>query len=146
RVVGQYHIDRLRRFREEMVAVLQGTALLSLLVMATIFFLHDPYESRATMMLFSGLNAAGVLAGRRLGWGLIRHLRSRGYNQTFSIIVGAGRGARHLARILHRLSWLGIKNIGFVEEHCSALSSDLDLLGGFADLPELIRKYDVDHV
>src|SRR5262245_23542799 len=43
RVAGQYHIDRMRRFREEVVAVLQGTALLSLLVMATIFFLHDPY-------------------------------------------------------------------------------------------------------
>src|SRR5262249_53678991 len=66
RLAGQYAVDRLRRFREEMVAVLKGTLLLSLFVMATIFFLHDPYESRATMLLFSALNAAGVLAGRRL--------------------------------------------------------------------------------
>ena len=35
RLTGQYVIHRLRRFREEMVAVLKGTALLSLLVMAT---------------------------------------------------------------------------------------------------------------
>jgi Undecaprenyl-phosphate glucose phosphotransferase len=146
RVAGQYSIDRLRRFREEMVAVAKGTALLALLVMAGLFFLHDPYESRANIILFSTLTACGVLAGRRLGWGLVHALRSRGYNQTHSLIVGAGRGARRLARALHRVSWLGIKNIGFVDERPGALSADLDVLGGFAELPELIRKYGVEHV
>src|SRR5262249_53674607 len=38
RVAGQYSVDRLRRFREEVVGVLHGTALTSLLVLATIFF------------------------------------------------------------------------------------------------------------
>jgi Undecaprenyl-phosphate glucose phosphotransferase len=146
RLAGQYSVHRLRRFREEMIAVLQGTALLSLLVMATIFFLHDPYESRVTLLLFSLLTAAGVLTSRRAGWGLVRALRSRGYDQSFALIVGGGRGARRLARILYRVNWLGIKNIGFVEEQTHPLSSDLDVLGGFADLPELIRKYDVEHV
>jgi Undecaprenyl-phosphate glucose phosphotransferase len=146
RVVGLYTIDRLRRFREEVVAVLQGTALLTLLVMADIFFLQDPYESRATVILFSVLTAAGVLVGRRLGWGAVRTLRSHGYNQAFSIIVGAGRGARRLARTLHRVNWLGIKNVGFVEENTPPLSGDLDVLGGFADLPDLIKKYHVGHV
>jgi Undecaprenyl-phosphate glucose phosphotransferase len=146
RVAGHYAIDRLRRFREEVVAVLQGTLFLSLLVMATIFFLHDRYESRATMLLFAALNATLVLAGRRLGWGVVRTLRSRGYNQSFSLIVGAGRGARRLARTLHRLGWLGIKNVGFVEERSTPLSGDLDVLGGFADLPNLIRRYKVGHV
>src|SRR5262245_53039538 len=35
---GQYTIHRLRRFREDMVGVVKGTALLSLLVMATTFY------------------------------------------------------------------------------------------------------------
>src|ERR1043165_2056817 len=38
RLVGQYEIHRLRRFREEMVAVTKGVALLSLMVMSTNFF------------------------------------------------------------------------------------------------------------
>ncbi len=146
RLVGQYSVHRLRRFREEMTSVLQGTALLSLFVMAIVFFLHDPYESRATLLLFSALTAVAVLAGRRAGWGAVRTLRSRGYDQSFALIVGAGRGARRLARILHRLSWLGIKNVGFVEERQHPLSGDLDVLGGFADLPALIQRYDVEHV
>jgi Undecaprenyl-phosphate glucose phosphotransferase len=146
RVAGQYHVGRLRRFREEMVAVFNGSLLLSLLVMATIFFLHDPYESRATLLLFWVLNFILVLIGRRLAWTLIHTLRSRGYNQRYSLIVGTGRAARKLARSLHRVSWLGIKNVGFVDEKPTGLCGDLDLLGGFADLPDLIRKYSIDHV
>jgi Undecaprenyl-phosphate glucose phosphotransferase len=146
RMAGQYHIGRLRRFREEVVAVLQGTALMALFAMASIFFLHDPYESRGTMVLFWALTVVSILAARRAGWGFVRTLRSRGYNQTFSLIVGSGRGARRLSHTLMRVSWLGIKNIGFVEENTSALSADLDVLGGFADLPELIRKYRISHV
>ena len=146
RLAGQYTVGRLRRFREEIVAVFKGSLLLSLLVMAMIFFLHDPYESRATILLFWLLNAALVIVGRRAAWAAIRTLRSRGYNQTYSIIVGAGRGARKMARALQRVNWLGIKNIGFVEERASRLAGDLDVLGGFAELPELIEKYGVKHV
>lgn len=146
RLTGQYNIDRLRRFREEMVAIVKGTALLLLLVAASLFALHDPYETRSTVGLFGLLTVLSLLLSRRAGWGFVRTLRSRGYNQTFSIIVGAGRGARKLARTLTRMNWLGIKNIGFVEESSSALSADLDVMGGFAHLPELIRKYGVSHV
>jgi Undecaprenyl-phosphate glucose phosphotransferase len=146
RLAGQYTVGRLRRFREEIVAVFKGSLLLSLLVMATIFFLHDPYESRATILLFWLLSVVLVIVGRRAAWAVIRTLRSRGYNQTYSIIVGAGRAARKMARAVQRVSWLGIKNIGFVEEQTNRLSGDLDVLGGFADLPELIEKYGVKHV
>src|SRR5215469_99003 len=81
-LTGQYAVHRLRRFREEVVCVLKGTALLSLLVMATTFYLHDPYESRATMVIFSLLAGLSVLAARRLSWSAIRQLRSRGFHQT----------------------------------------------------------------
>jgi Undecaprenyl-phosphate glucose phosphotransferase len=141
-----YDVGRLRRFREEMVAVFKGSLLLALLVMARIFFLHDAYESRAGVLIFWLLSVVLVLIGRRCAWAVIRTLRSHGYNQTFSIIVGAGRAARKMARALQRVSWLGLKNIGFVDEQTNRLSGDLDVLGGFADLPELIEKYGVRHV
>src|SRR5580658_7560515 len=37
RLAGQYHIHRLRRFREEMVSVLKGTSLMTLFVIGSIF-------------------------------------------------------------------------------------------------------------
>ena len=143
---GQYAVGRLRRLREEVVGVLKGTALLSLLVLATTFYLHDPYESRATMLLFTLLTASATLAARRLTWSAVRALRARGYNQTFALVVGTGRVARKTARALRRANWMGIKNIGFVEERVDHWTSDLDVLGTFADLPGLIEKYQVAHV
>jgi Undecaprenyl-phosphate glucose phosphotransferase len=146
RVTGQYTLNRLRRFREEMVGVVQGTGLLSLLVMATIFYLHDPYESRVTMLLFSLLTAAGLLTARRVSWMAIRHLRMQGYNQTRSVIVGTGRVARKTARALRHASWLGIKNLGFIEDQPSRWTGDLDILGTTTDLPQLITRYQIEHV
>jgi Undecaprenyl-phosphate glucose phosphotransferase len=145
-LTGQYAVHRLRRFREEVVCVLKGTALLSLLVMATTFYLRDAYESRVTMVLFSALAGVLVLAARRLSWSAIRRLRSRGYNQTHAVIVGTGRVARKTAKALRHASWMGFKTIGFVEDRQDRWTSDLNLLGTFAELPELIRKYQIAHV
>src|SRR5437762_599493 len=146
RLTGQYTIHRLRRLREETVGVVKGTVLLSLLMMATTFWLQDPYESRATMLLFSGMTATGVLVARRVSWAAIRDLRSRGYNQSFSIIVGTGRVARKTAHALRHASWMGIRNLGFVEDNANHWSGDLDILGTTADLPRLIEQFHIEHV
>jgi Undecaprenyl-phosphate glucose phosphotransferase len=145
-LTGQYSIDRLRRLRDEVVCVVKGTVLLCLIVMAATFLLHDPYESRLTMLLFFALATISIATARRLTWAAVRSLRSRGYNQSYSLIVGTGRVARKAARALRSASWMGIKNVGFVEEKAPQLSSDLDLLGGFADLPTLIAKFKISHV
>jgi Undecaprenyl-phosphate glucose phosphotransferase len=76
----------------------------------------------------------------------IRWLRSRGFNQTQALIVGTGRVARKTARSLRHTSWLGIKNVGFVEDQPTHWTSDLDVLGTTAHLPRLVAKYDVSHV
>jgi Undecaprenyl-phosphate glucose phosphotransferase len=145
-LTGQYTIHRLRRIREEFVCVLKGTLLLTVLVMATGFFLHDPYDSRATMLLFSLLVGAAVLAARRLTWAAVRHLRSHGYNQTHCVIVGTGRVARNTARALRRAGWMGFKTLGFIEDQPTRWTSDLDILGTTAELPALIDKYRISHV
>src|SRR5262249_10144890 len=105
RITGQYSIHRLRRFREDMVCVIRGTVLLSLLVMAPTFSLHDHYDPRVTMLLFSVLTPGGLLPAGRLSWVAIRRLRSRGYNQTRALIVGTGRVARKTADALEHVSW-----------------------------------------
>lgn len=143
---GMYLVHRLRRGREEMVAVGKGSALLSLLVMATTFYRHDPYESRGTMVLFTALTAASVFLIRRLTWAVIRKLRTRGFNQSYAIIVGTGRVARKTARALRHASWMGLRNLGFVEDNPTRWTSDLSILGTTDDLPALVEKHHVGHV
>src|SRR5207253_11141771 len=43
-------------------------------------------------------------------------------------------------------SWMGIKNLGFVEDQPNRWTSDLDILGTTADLPDLVKRYNIEHV
>jgi Undecaprenyl-phosphate glucose phosphotransferase len=146
RLAGQYHIHRLRRFREEMVSVVKGTALMTLFVIGSIFSIHSSYESRVTVLVFSSLTAVSVLTTRRLSWMGIRWLRSRGYNQSLAILVGTGRVARKTARAFRRASWMGIKVLGHVEDQPTRWTADLHILGTTGDLPRFIEKYQIEHV
>ncbi|HLW68240.1 MAG TPA: undecaprenyl-phosphate glucose phosphotransferase [Gemmataceae bacterium] len=146
RLAGQYEIHRLRRFREEMLAVLKGGSLLALMVMSITFFRHDPYESRLTMLLFWALTCWSILVMRRLTWSAVRKLRQRGFNNSHTLVVGTGRVARKTARALRCASWMGLKNVGFVEDQPSRFVSDLKILGTIDDLPEIVEKNNVEHV
>ena len=146
RLTDQYGIHRFRRLRDELASVFKGVALMGLLVVATTFGFQDKYESRGTFAIFVILSMVLILAARRLTWAGVRWLRRHGYNQTQAIIVGTGRVARKTARSLRVTNWLGIKNIGFVEDQPSRWTADLDILGTPADLPHLIEKYQVSHV
>jgi len=146
RMAGQYRVTRLRRFREELTAVFQGTALLALFILATIFYQQTEYQSRGAMLLFSVATLCSVLACRRLTWNAVHSLRRRGFNQSLAIVVGTGRVARHASRALRHASWMGIRNLGFVEDRVTRWSTDLDILGSIDDLPRLIDRYRVAHV
>ena len=145
-MTGQYVIHRFRRLREELAAVLRGVFMMELFVIAATFGLQNPYESRMIFAIFFGLTVALLLTTRRFSWLAIRWLRSRGYNQTHAVVVGTGRVARKTARALRQASWMGIKNIGFIEDQPSRWAGDLDLLGATDKLPGLIEKYRISHV
>src|SRR5207237_1773158 len=63
-----------------------------------------------------------------------------------SRLVGTGRVARATARSVRRTTWLGIKNVGFVEDQPTRWCSDLDILGTVTDLRRLWEKYQISHV
>jgi Undecaprenyl-phosphate glucose phosphotransferase len=132
--------------REEFVSVFLGTAFMGLLLIAATFGLHNPYESRGAILLFVGVTMVLIIVFRRLSWMGVHWLRRRGYNQTQTLIVGTGRVARKTARSLRHTTWLGFKNVGFIEDKPTHWTSDLDILGAIADLPRLVAKYQVSHV
>ena len=141
-----YEIHRLRRLREELWAVLKGVPLLLLLMTGAAFFLQDDYVSRGAMAIFAGLAFALVLVTRRMTWWAVHWFRRRGYNPSFTVIVGTGRTARKTAAALRGATWMGFRNVGFVEDNPTRWTSDLDILGTVGDLPAVIDRYQIDHV
>ncbi|VTU02031.1 Sugar transferase OS=uncultured planctomycete GN=HGMM_F16E03C02 PE=4 SV=1: CoA_binding_3: Bac_transf [Gemmataceae bacterium] len=148
RFAGMYEIHRLRRFREELVAVCRGVGLMALAVMATSFARHNHYESRLAMAAFFACTLVYVVVLRRMTWKAVRRLRARGVNQSQALVVGTGRLARRTVRTLRAVSWSGIKPIGYVEDeaHRGGAATDLPVLGGISDLRELIAAHNVHHV
>jgi Undecaprenyl-phosphate glucose phosphotransferase len=141
-----YEIHRLRRLREDLWTVLKGVPLLVLLVTGAAFFLQDEYVSRGAMLIFAALVFLAVLLTRRLTWWAVHFVRRRGYNPSFTVIVGTGRTARKTAVALRSATWMGFRNVGYVEDNPTRWTSDLDVLGRVDELPVLIQKYRIDHV
>ncbi|HEX4612988.1 MAG TPA: undecaprenyl-phosphate glucose phosphotransferase [Urbifossiella sp.] len=146
RVAGMYEVHRMRRFREELVAVGRGVGLMALAVMATSFARHAQYESRAVMVLFTAGAFSAIVVLRRASWQAVRALRSRGVNQSHALIVGTGRLARRTTRTLKQLSWTGIQTVGYVEDDDGKYPTDLPVVGRIDDLPELVTRHHVEHV
>jgi Undecaprenyl-phosphate glucose phosphotransferase len=149
RVAGMYEVHRLRRFREELVAVAKGIALMGLAVMATSFARQHHYESRLAMLLFVAGALFNIVVARRMSWKAVRRLRARGVNQSHAVVVGTGRLARRTVRTLRAISWSGIRTIGHVEDESHrgpANVVDLPVLGNIAELPELVARHNIHHV
>ena len=147
RFAGMYQVHRLRRFREELVAVAGGVGLMGLAVIATIFAQHQQYHSRLAMVIFLAAAVAGIVTARRTSWVALRWLRSRGINQSHALIVGTGRLARRTVRTLRALSWSGIQPVGYVEDepHRGPVS-DLPVVGSLAEIPNLVERHHIEHV
>ncbi len=147
RLAGLYDVHRLRRFREELVAVAKGVGLLALVVMASNFARHYEYESRLAMLLFGAMAFVGVLATRRLSWFAIGRLRAHGYNQSHALIVGHGRLARQTTQALEQAAWMGIQVIAYVDDDAGKTDTlDRTVLGPIADLPRLVEEHHIEHV
>jgi Undecaprenyl-phosphate glucose phosphotransferase len=145
-LIGLYQVHRLRRLREELIGILKGVSLLLLLVLATLFYRQDHFESRLAILLFYGLTMAGILVVRRISWGSLRFLRQSGFNRSPVLIVGTGRVARKTANALQQAGWTGLYVLGFVEDEPQRRTLDLDILGTTGELPRLIAEHKVGHV
>ena len=146
RLGGLYEVHRLRRFREEVIAVGKGVGLAVLLVMATTFARQAHYESRLAMVLFAGLSFVSVLSARRLTWSAVGRLRARGYNQSHALIVGSGRLARRTARALEAASWMGIRTVAYVDDDPGRCPADKPVVGPLHDLHHLVEEHHIEHV
>ena len=147
RFAGMYEVHRLRRFREELVAVSGGVGLMALAVIATIFAQQQTYHSRLAMAMFIGGALFAILSARRVSWIALRKLRAHGVNQSHALIVGTGRLARRTVRTLRQVNWSGIQTVGYVEdENHRGPAAELPVVGNIGDLPLLVVQHHIEHV
>ncbi len=146
RVCGLYEIHRLRQLPRELSEVCKAGGLLFLLAIAAAFYRRDLYESRLALALFPMITVAMLVVVRRLLWRALTYFRGRGLNRARAVIVGTGRFGRTVAHTIHNHAWTALDVVGFVDQPSPTDNQSTQRLGNIEELPEIIDRFDVDHV
>ena len=142
-VSGLYQLRERLSLVREVGLILRATGLLLLIVVATTFYTQNPYQSRLATGLFWGLSVTGLVLSRRLFGAYFRYLRYRGKCRGRALIVGTGRLAQKVEAGLRANNWLALTPYGYVDDDAVAR---LPTVGNVADLPMLIREFQIDYV
>jgi exopolysaccharide biosynthesis polyprenyl glycosylphosphotransferase len=142
---GLYQLGRRWRVEQELFETFKATGLMMLLLLATAFYIRNPYESRLAHGWFWMLTLVGLVAVRRGFGAYYCWRRRRGLPHGRALIVGTGRIARSLARALRANNWLGIEPLGYVDTREES-EPGASTVGTVGDLPELVERFAIDYV
>ncbi|HEY3054965.1 MAG TPA: sugar transferase [Thermoanaerobaculia bacterium] len=111
-----YHSHRTVPLRKEALTIIR-VVLYGNLLLATIAYLLPLRQlSRAWFILFGVLSAVLLVAEKILLRVLARYVRSKGLNYRTVLIVGTGRRALEVARMIVNHKYWGFKILGFVSD------------------------------
>ena len=139
--LGVYHEQRSFRFLHTLRRTLTQTFWFALLFAAAIFLLKLGEISRVFVGLFIILNAV-LQAGYRLSAHKMREFLQRGLaDHRYYLIVGTGRAAAEVARLIEKNKDQGDRVIGFLRDEPGKELEDVALRGRYpvSDLAELMR-------
>ncbi|HEY5611455.1 MAG TPA: sugar transferase [Thermoanaerobaculia bacterium] len=111
-----YHSHRTVPVKRETLTTLQIVALGNV-CLATVAYLIPLRElSRTWFLLFGGLCALFLMVEKIALRLIARYVRSRGFNYRTILIVGTGRHAREIARLIEEHTYWGYKILGFISD------------------------------
>jgi len=131
---------------QEYIGLINACTIGTLAIMAYDFLFRGEEEevSRAWLLLVWGFSILITGGMRFVLRRVVYALRRRGYFLRPALVIGANDEGQAIARQLRDApSASGVHVLGLVDDSPPQSPSDLPLLGGLADLPRLIREYDV---
>ncbi|HBC47234.1 MAG TPA: UDP-phosphate galactose phosphotransferase [candidate division Zixibacteria bacterium] len=143
------YIFRLRKLSQIIISPIRASAIASGIFLASLFAVGYFYEDRIQLLLFTSLATSFLIGLRLIIALLLYYYRARGYNYQTVLIIGTGDVARGFAdKILINIQY-GLKILGFLDwERRPDLwrYRDIPCIGYLNDLPDILRKKQVDFV
>lgn len=144
-MAGLYQIGRRWNWIQECFAAAKAAGLMLLVLLATTFYMRNPYESRLAHGIFLLLTLFALVGVRRAFASYFKWRRRHGLQRANALVVGTGRIARSLVRALSANNWLGLQPMGLVEPNTGHRTVE-STVGTVDELPELIERYRIDYV
>lgn len=144
---GLYEARRMDSPLGEVSAVLRATVMAVLLLSAISFFARSYFYSRLVIAFFAVLAPVGVIGLRSTIRFVLRHVRRRGFNLRFVLVVGSGPLAESVVDRIHGRPDAGVRLIGVIAD--GALGGSVEgapVIGGMSDLKAILNESRVDQV
>ncbi len=142
-----YHTRRIEYFSKELLDILRGLTITTIITMAISFLLGKFEVSRSAFLYFWLLGLLGLLLTRSFIRKILKTLRKQGYNQRFAFIAGTGELGQKIFENLERHPELGIRVTGFLTRQAKEVGKkirNVPILGTYEDITTVIAQEKVD--
>ncbi|MDF2962870.1 MAG: undecaprenyl-phosphate glucose phosphotransferase, partial [Paenibacillus sp.] len=145
-----YVPKRKKRFSFEVIKILQIHFFSLLFLLSILFVYKEIHISRELIAIFVIL-AVGVQGMFRYTVKITtRHLRKKGFNKQFVLIIGAGSLGKRFSNNLEQYKELGYEVIGFLDDYSTDSEADggsyKPIIGKLEDLEQVLSSELVDEV
>ena len=141
---GLYQSHRHVRLRKELPRLAAASLLNLLLLLGWLFIEHEDDYSRQALFIFFLMSFGALGTKRVIVRRTLRHLRKKGFNQKFELVIGGGDVAKRYLKVIRDDLDYGYRAIGYI----ASADTDIDLprLGGFDQIEDILDQTKPDEV
>lgn len=143
---GLYTSFRRTTLRKELVRLCLVCLLDIGILLSLLFIGREEHYSRITLGIFFVVSVLVLSAKRVILRLTLRHLRAKGYNKKYVVVLGNGTAAKRYLYMIQSQPHLGYHSIGYVSDEPMDQDHGLPHLGSFDELHEILEKFHPDEV
>ncbi|WP_332628485.1 undecaprenyl-phosphate glucose phosphotransferase [Halalkalibacter flavus] len=148
--VSLYSSKRKKKFAHELIRIAQVHMMSIMILLSFLFLVNSVHTSRTFLFLFVVSSFTIIGLYRYVIKVSLRHLRKKGYNKQFVLIVGAGSVGRYFADKIKERPDMGLEVVGFLDDfvtkHDEEHAHYQPIKGRISDLEEILEKKPIDEV
>jgi exopolysaccharide biosynthesis polyprenyl glycosylphosphotransferase len=143
---GQYRLRAHWSLATQARGIARATVWLAVVIFGALYLTRLGEVSRAFVLVLFPAQWAATTLSRVAITALFMRIRSRGGNQRFMVVVGAGTHAISFARRVADQPMLGVQVIGIVADTPPGSAVTLRHLGTIADFRRILKEHVIDEV
>lgn len=146
--IGIYEPQRRRRIIKETGNILKANIIAMTILLSALFFIKEVHYSRQVFFYFIVINCSMMIMVRMAVRKALHHIREKGFNQKFLLIIGAGRLAQKFIKKVKDNPSLGYEVIGILDDQVSVgkVIDGIKVMATISELEEVLKNHFIDEI